>query len=106
MSNSEIKQVSSGIIPSSQVSLHEFLSITGGSEELVREIVDLGWIVPSKSATDQLLFNSGHIYKVSKLMRICKDFDISTTAGTIIVDLLQRVDELEERVRELSSKPC
>ena len=61
MSNSEIKQVSSGIIPSSQVSLHEFLSITGGSEELVREIVELGWIVPSKSATDQLLFNSGHI---------------------------------------------
>lgn len=104
MNNSDIKQVNSEIVPSGLVGLQEFLSITGGSEEVLQEIVDIGWIVPSKSATDEFLFNSTQIYKVSKLLRICKDFDIPTTAGTIIVDLLQRVDELEERVRELTDK--
>ena len=103
MHNADIKQINSEIVPSSLVSLQEFISLTGSPEAVVQEILDLGWVVPAKSATKELLFNSVHIYKVRKLLRICKDFDISTTAGTIIVDLLQRVDELEERVRELSA---
>lgn len=103
-SRSAISQLSSEIVPSGLVGLKEFMSITGSPEEVVQEIIDLGWIVPSKSGSEELLFNTTHIYRVSKLLRICKDFDIPTTAGTIIVDLLQRVDELEERVRELSNK--
>jgi chaperone modulatory protein CbpM len=104
MNNSDLKQVSSEIVPSSLIGFQEFISVTGSPAEVVQEILDLGWILPSRSATDQLLFSSVHIYRVSKLLRICKDFDIPTSAGTIIVDLLQRVDELEERVRELASK--
>lgn len=101
--SSDIKQMDgSGIMPSGLVSFVEFVNLTGSSEELVNEIIDLAWISPTKSGADEFLFNSSHIYKVRKLLRICKDFDISTTAGTIIVDLLQRVDELEERVRELN----
>ena len=100
--SSEIKRLHSEIVPSSLVNFEEFISVTGNRIELVQEAIDLGWLTPGKSATDELLFNSSHIYKVRKLIRICQDFDIPTTAGIIIVDLLQRVDELEARVRELS----
>ena len=90
------------IVPSKLVSLAEFIQITSCNEETVNELLDLGWLSPSRSGSNELLFNSTHVYKVRKLMRICKDFDISTTAGTIIVDLLHRVDELEEQVKELT----
>ena len=91
------------IVPSSLVSFDEFIQLTASSEEVVNELLDLGWISPARSGSDNLLFNSAHIYKVRKLLRICKDFDIPTSAGTIIVDLLQRVDELEEQVKELNA---
>ncbi|MBQ4133180.1 MAG: MerR family transcriptional regulator [Desulfovibrionaceae bacterium] len=91
-------------MPSSLVGFEEFVSITGGRAELVQEAIELGWLAPGRSATEELLFNAVHIYKVRKLIRICQDFDIPTTAGIIIVDLLQRVDELEARVRELGGK--
>ncbi len=101
---SNLKELYEGdIVPSALVGRMEFLKLTGCGEDILADILDLAWISPVKSATEEMLFNCGHIYKVRKLMRICKDFDISVTAGVIIVDLLQRVDELEEQVRELSS---
>ena len=41
------------------------------------------------------------IYRVRKLERICCDFELPVLGGTIIVDLLERVDQLERRVRDL-----
>lgn len=99
-----LKEVESGdLVPSSLVGRVEFLSLTGCSNEFLSEVLDLGWIAPAKSTAEEMLFSSSHIYRLRKLMRICKDFDIPVTAGVIIVDLLQRVDELEERVKTLSA---
>ena len=100
----EIKPMQGGeIVPSKLISLSEFIQITACNEETINDLLDLGWLAPSRSGSDELLFNSTQVYKVRKLLRICKDFDIPTTAGTIIVDLLQRVDELEEQVKELTA---
>ena len=100
----DLKEVESGgIVPSSLVGRVEVLSLTGCSEDVLNDGLDLGWIVPAKSTAAQMLFSSSHIYRLRKLMRICKDFDIPVTAGVIIVDLLQRVDELEERVKAMSA---
>ena len=35
-----------------------------------------------------------------KLERICCDFELPVVGGTIIVDLLERIDALEHKVRE------
>ena len=100
----EIKPMEGGeIVPTKLVSLSEFIQITAADEENINELIDLGWLTPARSGSHELLFNSTHVYKVRKLLRICKDFDIPATAGTIIVDLLQRVDELEEQVKELTN---
>ncbi|MFW5734123.1 MAG: chaperone modulator CbpM [Oceanidesulfovibrio sp.] len=39
--------------------------------------------------------------RARKLERICRDFEISSLAGTIIMDLLDRVQEMERRVRQM-----
>ena len=38
-----------------------------------------------------------------KLERICCDFELPVLGGTIIVDLLERIDALERAVRSLKN---
>ena len=68
----------------------EFMAGTGIAPERLRELLALGWL---ESRAD--------IYRVRKLERICCDFELPVVGGTIIVDLLERIDALEHKVREL-----
>ena len=47
------------------------------------------------------LFSEGDVYRVRKLERICADFELPVVGGTIIVDLLERIDQLEREVQSL-----
>ena len=47
------------------------------------------------------MFRDADIYRVRKLERICCDFELPVVGGTIIVDLLERIDVLERTVRGL-----
>jgi hypothetical protein len=53
------------------------------------------------SAARQRFFRDADIYRVRKLERICCDFELPVLGGTIIVDLLERIDTLERSVRSL-----
>ncbi len=79
----------------------EFVEITGVAPERLQELVALGWIESRTSATQILMFRDADIYRVRKLERICCDFELPVVGGTIIVDLLERIDALERTVRSL-----
>lgn len=89
--------------PSNVMALEEFLEITGVSPEHLQEIVSLGWIETRTSAANHQMFRDTDIYRVRKLERICCDFELPVIGGTIIVDLLERIDRLERLVRELNN---
>ena len=63
-------------------------------------LLALGWLESRTEGTDQF-FRDADIYRVRKLERICCDFELPVVGGTIIVDLLERIDALEHKVREL-----
>jgi len=67
----------------------------------VTEIVEMGWIVPVRTAENELLFKPDDVYRIRKLERICRDFELTTIGGSIIVDLLERIETLEQQVAEL-----
>jgi len=46
-------------------------------------------------------FPEGEIFRVQKLMRICRDFELPTIGGTIIVDLLERIEAMEKEIDQL-----
>ena len=69
----------------------EFMASTG---------MALGWLESRTEGSDQF-FRDADIYRVRKLERICCDFELPVVGGTIIVDLLERIDALEHKVREL-----
>lgn len=85
------------------MALEEFVEITGISPEHLQEIISLGWIDARTSAAQTAMFRDADIYRVRKLERICCDFELPVIGGTIIVDLLERIDRLERMVRELNN---
>ncbi len=79
----------------------QFIELTGIHPTRLGELVELGWICPDRQGEDCYLFHPRDVYRVSKLERLCRDFELPAVAGTIIVDLLERIDDLDRQVRDL-----
>ncbi|MBU4524414.1 MAG: chaperone modulator CbpM [Desulfomicrobium sp.] len=86
---------------SERIGTREFLELTGLDEDALLELVRMDWIVPSTTAQQEFLFVRMDVLRVRKYRRLCADFELSPLAGIIIVDLLERIDTLEERMRNL-----
>jgi chaperone modulatory protein CbpM len=78
-----------------------FVELTGIHPFRLGELIELGWVCPNKTLDECYLFHPKDVYRVSKLERLCRDFELSVMAGTIIVDLLERIEILEQQVRDL-----
>lgn len=87
--------------PSELVIWSRFVELTGIHPSRLGELIELGWIFPDKTKEQYYLFHPKDVFRVSKLERLCRDFELSAMAGTIIVDLLERIETLEQQVREL-----
>ena len=86
---------------SERIGTREFLDLTGLSEDMLLELVRLDWIVPSTTAQQEYLFVRMDVLRGRKYRRLCADFELTPVAGIIIVDLLERIEHLEERLRDL-----
>lgn len=86
------------------ISMEEFLFQAEITQERYEELHEIGWIKAAQKTEKTLLFFPSTVYKVRKLERICKDFEIQALAAAIIVDLLDKVDALETEIRELKLK--
>ncbi len=79
----------------------EFLELTGIGEEELMELIRMEWVAPLRTAQEEMLFLGRDVSRVRKYVRLCADFELSPIAGTIIVDLLHRIERLERRIQEL-----
>jgi chaperone modulatory protein CbpM len=86
--------------PSALMTLHQLADLSGASAARVAELVELGWVTP-RSVGGEALFPAQEVYRVRKLERICSGLRIESLAGTVIVDLLHRVEELEREVEAM-----
>lgn len=67
-------------------------------EKKCQEYIDIGWLQPVESENN--LFSSEDIFKVRKAERLCRDFEIPCQAGAMIVDLLEKIDDLENQLEQ------
>jgi chaperone modulatory protein CbpM len=79
----------------------EFSQCTGIDPSHAAELLDMGWLSPVRTGAEQYLFHRRDVYRVQKLLRLCRDLDISMAGGSIIVDLLERIERMDQRIREL-----
>jgi chaperone modulatory protein CbpM len=91
-------------VTSERIGTREFLELTGLTEDILLELVRMEWIIPSTTAQQEFLFVRMDVLRGRKYRRLCADFELSPVAGVIIVDLLERIDHLEERLRNLSTR--
>ena len=89
--------------PSNVLAWDEFVELTGVTPDHLQEIIALGWIDSRTGASEAYMFRDADIYRVRKLERICGDFELPVIGGTIIVDLLERIDRLEQMMQQLKS---
>ncbi|WMW66138.1 chaperone modulator CbpM [Nitratidesulfovibrio liaohensis] len=82
----------------------EFLQVSGVHPSRLGELIELGWLEPRRTAGEGYLFRRVDVYRTRKLERICADFELNSLGGSIVVDLLDRIDRLERRVRELEAQ--
>ncbi|MDR1776236.1 MAG: chaperone modulator CbpM [Desulfovibrio sp.] len=82
------------------ITYREFVETTGVTPDRLQELLALGWVETSGDGQERA-FCDADIYRVRKLERLCVDLDLPVVGGTIIVDLLERVDMLERTVRRL-----
>lgn len=90
-----------GLTATTLIARAEFIEQTGIGEGRVTELIELGWLQPAASTGEGPMFRQLDVYKTRKVDRLCGDFELPALAGTIIVDLLERISDLESRLREL-----
>ena len=79
----------------------ELVEMTSVTPDCMAEIVELGWVDPLRTKADQYLFRRRDVYRIRKLVRLTKDLGVSALGASIIVDLVDRVAELEKEIEEL-----
>jgi hypothetical protein len=79
----------------------QLVEVTGIHPMRLGELIEIGWIDPHRTSSKEYLFSETDVYRIKRLVRICRDFELNTLAGTIIVDLVERIEQLEQEVKEL-----
>lgn len=79
----------------------QLVELTGITPTAMAELSELGWVEPGMTASKEYIFTHRDVFRIQKLMRICKDLDLTFTGGSIIVDLLERIEELENEIEQL-----
>jgi DNA-binding transcriptional MerR regulator len=100
----DIKQVVVTSVParSERISFAQLQELSGLHPTVVGELIELGWITPERTTADAYLFKPRDLYRLRKLDRIRRDFELPLLGASIVVDLLERIEYLETKVRELN----
>ncbi|MBU1229682.1 MAG: chaperone modulator CbpM [Proteobacteria bacterium] len=88
-------------IPSEFIAWTRLVELTCVEPATMAELLDMGWIDPVRTQADEYLFRTRDVLRIQKLQRLCRDLEISFAAGCIIVDLIDRVERLEQELFEL-----
>jgi len=67
--------------------------------DLVRRFVSLGLIEPVEGAGQEMVFSATQIGRVDRMVRLRSDLGLNYNALGLVVDLLERVEQLEATAR-------
>ncbi len=81
-------------------SMEEFTVRAEISLERAKELFDLGWLQAIDPEAEHLQFKAIDVAKAQKANKLCQDFEMPSMAGAIIVDLMEKIDELEARLKK------
>src|SRR5512140_3190749 len=85
------------------ITIVELAHYCGVDESAVRELVEYGALKPVEPA-EPLSFNADCAPQVRSALRLCNDLELEAATVPLVLSLLERIHDLEQRVRELSAQ--
>jgi len=88
----------------SRLSLDRFARQAGLHPQLVQKFVALGLLDAERDATGALWFRPAALVTVARVQRLRAGLSLNYAAIGLVLDLLDRIDELEEASRSTGSR--
>jgi chaperone modulatory protein CbpM len=88
----------------SRLSLDRFARQAGLHPQLVQRFVALGLLDAERDATGALWFRPAALVTVARVQRLRAGLSLNYAAIGLVLDLLDRIDELEEASRRTGSR--
>jgi chaperone modulatory protein CbpM len=79
--------------------LESFARAAGAHPELVTRLIALGLLEPDRDRAGALWFAPDQVSRLARIQRLRAAFSINYAALGLVLDLLDRVDELERALR-------
>ena len=93
------------LVGSSLLSLDGFAARAGMHPELVRRLVALGLLEPTRDAAGRLWFAAPQLQVAARIQRLRAGLSLNYAALGLVMDLLDRVETLEAALRAAGSRP-
>ncbi|MGH9938686.1 MAG: chaperone modulator CbpM [Blastocatellia bacterium] len=90
-----------GRIEQEQLTLEGLAARTGLHPTLIERFVEYGLIEPAQRAGSQMLFDLDCVVRLRKIERLRRDLGINLPSVAVILDLLDRMNRLEQEVERL-----
>jgi len=87
----------------SYLSIKEFAYVVGTRQRVVERLVALELIQPAQS-DPKVLFHPKQAHAVKKLIRLHTQLGVSWSSMELVVNLMDRIDDLEKEVQQLRNK--
>ena len=87
-----------------RVSLSELARCSGLSEEVVRELVEYGALIPVDAQSDAWFFASEWIVRCRTAARLATDLELEAPVLALVLSFVSRIDDAEKQVRELRAR--
>lgn len=85
-----------------RLSLDSYAQLTGVHPELVRRLVVLGLLEVTRDADGRLWFDPSQVKEMGRIQRLRMSLNLSYSAIGLVVELLDRIAELENTQRRMS----
>ncbi len=85
--------------------LEVFSAQCGLHPDLVRRFVTLGLVEPAEQSGPELWFGVRQVRRVARMQRLRSDLALNYSALGLVLDLLDRIEELERAPRRSTTHP-
>jgi len=83
--------------------VHDIATRTGVDVTFVERLVDLGVLTVHPGASGRV-FSCEVTLRVGKLVRLQRDLDLNPEGAALVIELLDRIDQLEARLRHYEGR--
>lgn len=84
--------------------ISELAHISGMNTAELNELISYGALAPRDAAHAEWRFSASYVTPLRTASRLRRDFDLDLFTVVLLLDYLDRIDVLEERIRTLQSQ--